>query len=136
LCLVKFFGGSLISSKYKILGRWLSILAIIFVSLMPLITQSFEKDHSNNYQVICSSSGLKLIDTNEGGLINSEIKQNINHCSYCTFLIDEDVLETKADKFQNSFIFFNINAATSFLSFKQQNILEHNYSQAPPSIKS
>ena len=48
--------------KYKILGRWVSVLAILFVSLMPIISQAFEKDQSNNYQVICSSSGLKIIE--------------------------------------------------------------------------
>ena len=122
------------NSKYKILGRWLSVLAIIFVSLMPLISQSFEKDQSNNYQLICSSDGLKLIDTNEDSLTNSEIKHNINHCSYCSFVIDDEVLSIKADRFQRSLITSNSNITTTFLISNKQNILENNLSQAPPSI--
>ena len=122
------------NSKYKILGRWLSVLAIIFVSLMPLISQSFEKDQSNNYQVICSSNGLKLIDTNEDSLTNSEIKHNINHCTYCLFVIDDEVLLSNANNSLNSFIFFSSNITATFLIANKQNILGNNHSQAPPSI--
>lgn len=122
------------NSKYKILGRWLSVLAIIFVSLMPLISQSFEKDQSNNYQLICSSDGLKLIDTNEDSLTNSEIKHNINHCSYCLFVIDDEVLLSNTIKSPYSPIFFSSKITTTFLIANKHSILGNNHSQAPPSI--
>jgi uncharacterized membrane protein len=120
--------------KYKILGRWISILAMFFVSLMPLISQAFEKDQLNNYQVICSSNGLKLIELNEDSLTNNAAKLNVNHCSYCASIIDDKILLAKVDKLQTSFVFFNSNIATSFLIPNKQNILENNHSQAPPSI--
>jgi hypothetical protein len=120
--------------KYKILGRWVSVLAILFVSLMPIISQAFEKDQSNNYQVICSSSGLKIIEQNEGNSTNNEVKLNINHCSYCASIIDDKVLSSKADKFQTSLASFSGNIAKSFLISNKQNILENIHSQAPPSI--
>ena len=120
--------------KYKIWGRWVSVLAILFVSLMPLISQAFEKDQSNNYQVICSSNGLKIIEQNEGNSTNNEVKLNINHCSYCASIIDDKVLSSKADKFQTSLASFSGNIAKSFLISNKQNILENIHSQAPPSI--
>ena len=120
--------------KYKILGRLASMLAILFVSLMPIISQAFEKDQSNNYQVICSSNGLKIIEQNEGNSTNNEVKLNINHCSYCASIIDDKVLSSKADKFQTSLASFSGNIAKSFLISNKQNILENIHSQAPPSI--
>ncbi len=124
----------MIDIKYKTLGHWVSILAIFFVSLMPLISQAFEKDQSNNYQAICSSNGLKLIEVNEDNSINNEAKRNVNHCSYCAFIIDSEVLLSKADKLQNSRASFSRNITKSFLIFNNHNILENNHSQAPPSI--
>ena len=120
--------------KYKILGRWASMLAILFVSLMPLLSQAFEKDQSNNYQVICSINGLKIIELNEDSLTNNKPKPNVNHCSYCSFVIDDEVLSIKADRFQRSLITSNNNITTTFLISNKQNILENNLSQAPPSI--
>ena len=70
---------------------------------MPLISQAFEKNQSNNYQAICSFNGLKLIEVNEDNSINNEAKRNVNHCSYCAFIIDNEVLLSKADKFQIEF---------------------------------
>lgn len=124
----------MIDIKYKTLGHWVSILAIFFVSLMPLISQAFEKDQSNNYQAICSSNGLKLIEVNEDNSINNEAKRNVNHCSYCAFIIDNEVLLSKADKFQTLPDSFSVNKASSFLILNKNNILENNHSQAPPSI--
>ncbi len=120
--------------KYKILGRWASMLAILFVSLMPLLSQAFEKDQSNNYQVICSINGLKIIELNEDSLTNNKPKPNVNHCSYCAFIIDSEVLLSKADKFQTLPDSFSVNKASSFLILNKNNILENNHSQAPPSI--
>ena len=120
--------------KYRTLGRWMSILAILFVSLMPLISQAFEKDQSNNYQVICSTNGLKLIKPNEDTSTNNQVKLNVNHCSYCAYVIDDEVSLSKVDKFQTPSAFFDGNITTSFLIPNKQNIFENNHSQAPPSI--
>ena len=113
---------------------WLSILAITFLALMPLASQAFEKNQSNNYQVICSFNGLKIIEQNEDNPTNNEVKLNINHCSYCTSIIDDEVLLSKADKLQKSRASFSRNITKSFLIFNNHNILENNHSQAPPSI--
>ena len=120
--------------KLKRLGSWFSILAILFVSLMPIISQAIEKEQSNNYQVICSFNGLKLIETDVEKLSNNEVRLNVNHCSYCSFVIDDEVLSIKADRFQRSLITSNSNITTTFLISNKQNILENNLSQAPPSI--
>jgi len=120
--------------KFTKIGSWLSILAIFFVSLMPVISQAIEKDQSNNYQVICSFNGLKLIETDEEKLSNNEAKPNLNHCSYCSFVIDDEVLLSNANNSPNSLIFFSSNITATFLIANKQNILGNNHSQAPPSI--
>tara|TARA_B100000795_G_scaffold224773_1_gene180282 strand:- start:326 stop:697 length:372 start_codon:yes stop_codon:yes gene_type:complete len=119
--------------KYKILGGRVSILAILFLSLMPLISQAFEKDQSNNYQVICSSNGLKLIETSDGNGTSNKSQFNLNHCSYCAVASDDKAFTSKEDKFKN-ILTFSIYNKTIFSTSNKQNILENNLSQAPPSI--
>ena len=100
---------------------------------MPLISQAFEKDQSNNYQVICSSNGLKLIETSDGNGISNKNQFNLNHCSYCAVVTDDKAFTSKEDKFKN-ILTFSIYNKTIFLTSNKQNILENNLSQAPPSI--
>ena len=68
--------------KYKNLGSWISILAILFVSLMPVISQAFEKNQSNDYQLICSSNGHKLILIDDDNQANGSPNSNISPVSY------------------------------------------------------
>ena len=60
---------------------------------MPLVSQAFEKNQSNDYQVICSSNGLKLIEINDQNLINNEDKPNISHCINCIILSDKRIVQ-------------------------------------------
>tara|TARA_B110000967_G_scaffold205548_1_gene250324 strand:- start:949 stop:1254 length:306 start_codon:yes stop_codon:yes gene_type:complete len=101
---------------------------------MPLVSQAFEKNQSNDYQAICSSNGLKLIEINDQNLINNEDKPNISHCINCIILSDNEALVEKIGRFQKLSIFSTNNKVTSFLISNKKNILENNHSQAPPSI--
>ena len=59
--------------KYKVLTNWISILAILFVSLIPIASHALEENQSSDYQVICSSNGLKIIP------VHNENQNNLEH---------------------------------------------------------
>jgi hypothetical protein len=72
--------------KNKI-AYWIAILAILLIILTPLLSHAFTvSDEFDEYDVICSSSGIKLVNTNESNK-NSDVHPMV-HCSYC-FLSDE-----------------------------------------------
>lgn len=120
--------------KHKRLGNWISILAILFVSLMPLISQAFETNQPHDYQVICSSNGVKLISTNESNLPNNNAEFSLSHCNYCSFVVDEEIILEKASKPQNRLSFLSAKIVKPSLSVNKLTPLVGNYPQAPPSI--
>ena len=62
---------------------WIAILAILFIILAPLISQANPSSNElEQYDVICSSSGIKIVnanDSNDSNDIHSKV-----HCSYCS----------------------------------------------------
>tara|TARA_B100001996_G_scaffold157601_1_gene120122 strand:+ start:506 stop:871 length:366 start_codon:yes stop_codon:yes gene_type:complete len=120
--------------QYKIFKSWMSILAILFVSLMPIISQAFEKNQSNDYQIICSSNGHKLILINDNNEANDSLNSNISHCNYCSFSIDNEIILDKLDENKNLFIFANIDSINFSPSIKSYFFQLGNPPQAPPLI--
>ncbi|MDC0182634.1 DUF2946 domain-containing protein [Nitrosomonadales bacterium] len=120
--------------KYKNLGGWISILAILFVSLMPLISQAFEKNQSNDYQLICSSNGHKLILIDDDNQVNDSPNSNISHCNYCSFSIDGEAIFNKLNKNKNPPFPTDINLINVSSLTKDYFFLLGHPPQAPPSI--
>ena len=119
--------------KYKNLGGWISILAILFVSLMPIISQAFEKNQSNDYQLICSSNGHKLILIDDDNQANGSPNSNISHCNYCSFSID-DIIFNKLNKNKNPLLLTYINLINVSSLTKDNFFLLGHPSQAPSSV--
>ena len=66
--------------------NWIAIVAIFYISLVPLLSHAAnESSELGQYDVICSSTGIKLINTNDANDANdaSELYSN-SHCSYCS----------------------------------------------------
>tara|TARA_B110000238_G_scaffold198443_1_gene243062 strand:- start:599 stop:964 length:366 start_codon:yes stop_codon:yes gene_type:complete len=120
--------------KYRKLGSWVSILAILFVSLIPLISQAFEKNQSIDYQVICTSNGLKITTLYNQNQNDINDKNNVNHCSFCSFAIDDEVLKSKISSSKNFLLLVGNNLKNYSLITSKKIFLSTNLSQAPPSI--
>ena len=67
---------------------WIAILAILFITLAPLITQASPLSNElEQYDVICSSSGIKIVNGNDSN--GSDDIHPMVHCSYCSLLSDK-----------------------------------------------
>ena len=120
--------------KYKILTNWISILAILFVSLIPIAAHALEENQSSDYQVICSSNGLKIIPVHNENQNNLDDKFNLNHCTFCTFALDEEYSIEKINNAQNFFRFDHKKFISSLPNIKNHSSLTANLPQAPPLI--
>ena len=120
--------------KYKALTNWISILAVLFVSLMPMISHAFEESQSSDYQVICSSNGLKIIPVHNENQNNLDDKFNLNHCTFCTFAVDDKFLIEKVNNVRNLSKFKHIKLINFLPKIKKHPFLSTNFPQAPPSI--
>ena len=48
---------------------------------MPTISQALEQSNSDDYQLICSSNGLKIISENNENKKDGKDKITISHCN-------------------------------------------------------
>jgi hypothetical protein len=120
--------------KYKALTNWISILAVLFVSLMPIISHAFEESQSSDYQVICSSNGLKIIPVHNENQNNLDDKFNLNHCTFCSFAVGDEFSIEKVNNVQNLFRFEHTILISSLPKIKNHSSLTANLPQAPPLI--
>jgi len=120
--------------KYKILTNWISILVVLFVSLLPIVSNAFEDSQSIDYQVICSSNGLKIIYAHNENQNNLDHKFNLNHCTFCTFAVDDKFLIEKVNNVRNLSRFKHIKLINFLPKIKKISFLSTNFPQAPPSI--
>jgi hypothetical protein len=71
--------------KYKKLGLWFGIIAILFSSLVPVISQAIDLDDKSNIEVVCSIGGIKLINVSNENTLPDNVQLNLNQCAYCSF---------------------------------------------------
>ena len=120
--------------KYKISTNWILILAILFLSLFPIVSNAFEDSQSSDYQVICSSNGLKIIYADNENQNNLEHKFNLNHCTFCTLAVDDEFSIEKVNNVENFFRFEHAKLISYLPKIKNYSFLTANPPQAPPSI--
>ena len=67
---------------------WVAILAILFITLAPLISQASPSSNElEQYDVICSSSGIKIVNASDSNASDSNDSNDMHlmvHCSYCS----------------------------------------------------
>ena len=120
--------------KYKALTNWISILAILFVSLIPIAVHALEEKQTSDYQVICSSNGLKIIPVHNENQNNLDDKFNLNHCTFCSFAVGDEFSIEKVNNVQNLFRFEHTILISSLPKIKNHASLTANLPQAPPLI--
>ena len=83
----------MVNLKKNKIAYWIAILATLLIVLTPLLSHAFStSDELDQYDVICSSSGIKLVNTNESNN-NSDVRPMV-HCSYCS-LSDENKISSE-----------------------------------------
>jgi hypothetical protein len=76
---------------------WIAILAFLFITLAPLISQaSSSSNELEHYEVICSSSGIKLVNVNDSS--GSDDINPIEHCSYCSLSSEQIIFNSVSTK--------------------------------------
>jgi len=70
---------------------WIAILAILFITLAPLMSQASPSSNElEQYDVICSSSGFKLINTNDSN--DSPDMRPLVNCTYCSLSSEKTIV--------------------------------------------
>ncbi|HCK03244.1 MAG: DUF2946 domain-containing protein [Methylophilales bacterium] len=83
----------MINSTHKRFGSWLAILAMLLISFAPLASQAISSSTKlDKYDVICSSSGIKLVNTGQSGSNDTSKIHPLIHCNYCSLSVDKVII--------------------------------------------
>ena len=80
-------------SKYKKIGSWIAIFAMLLTSFMPLISHAVQsKNNAHNIERICTSQGIKFVSTQNHSPDKNHTNINMVHCAYCSIASDKNYL--------------------------------------------
>lgn len=122
-------------SIYKKIGSWISIIAMILISFMPLISHAVELKNAHSIERICTSQGIKFISTHNHRQDKNHTDINMMHCAYCSIASDKNYLPESKIQLGKALI---PNAAKFFLEYESPVLVAYfrtSFSpQAPPSV--
>ena len=130
----------MVNFNYKNIVSCLGIISIIFLSLLPAVSQAITPllDQPNNIEasnkvVICSVNGIKIISFNEQDLPNKDYEHNRNICQCCNVSSVHINLEAESEFELPK---FSLKKATLFnyiSHIKKTTLFINNNPNAPPS---
>jgi len=114
----------IIDFKYRFLGSWLGIIALIFLTLSPLSSLAKDSDETS-LETVCTTYGIKFVNTDDNNLSD---KKNTKHCTYCSISPFEDIFDNLAQlNIRSNDHFFNfligyVNPGTRVFFFYNSNL--------------
>tara|TARA_B100000035_G_scaffold210907_1_gene180583 strand:+ start:49231 stop:49599 length:369 start_codon:yes stop_codon:yes gene_type:complete len=119
----------MLNSRKNIFGRYLALFSVLMMFIGPALSTTFTDDNS---EVICTSTGIKIV-ASDGVYENQNNQKDLNSlCSYC----DLGTHEFQDENF--SYGCFTLHALDSRVQFNQKEEIFKNLSlisyhrQAPP----
>jgi len=109
----------------------LAIFALVIMAIAPAISSVYAKDNQTSSDVICSTTGIKVIKLNDDNSSSNNISIG-DHCHYCSLGVNKLFFDSSksAEITHNSFSDY-LNYPDSSSVYDDQFILGFN-SQAPP----
>jgi|MDSY01.2.fsa_nt_gb hypothetical protein len=132
---------SVLNFNYKHIVGWLGIISIIFLSLLPLVSQATATllDQPNNIEdsnkvVVCSVNGIKIISFNEQESSNKEYQHNGNICQYCNLSSFQINIQDNGEFELPKFYVKKARTFNHVIHIREVNLLTNNKPTAPPLI--
>ena len=78
----------MLKTNQKRIISWVAIFAILMTTFAPLVSHALSLSNASFVEV-CTSQGVKLIQTNDSNSQDQKSNEHSNHCSYCTLATDK-----------------------------------------------
>ena len=125
----------MLNFKYKKIGSWLAIFAMLLISFAPLVSQAFPVNSSSNqYDVICSSTGIKLINTDHSSSDENPAVHPLVHCNFCLLSVDKVIIQRVIQKNNVNYEKLTFTTIEYYSPFVINYFLVTQLPNAPPSI--
>jgi hypothetical protein len=81
----------MLKTHTKRIVSWVAIFAILMTSFAPVVSHALNLSN-NSFEEVCTSQGVKFIQTNDSNSQDQKSSVNLNHCSYCTLAADKSYI--------------------------------------------
>ncbi len=110
------------------------MFAILMTSFAPLVSHALNFNNANFVEV-CTSQGVKLVQTNDSNSQDQKPGIDLNHCSYCTLATDKAYLPTSNIQLGSTLISSNSKFFIEYESPVLQAYFQSSHPpQAPPAL--
>ncbi len=104
------------------------MFAILMTSFVPLVSHALNFNNANFLEV-CTSQGVKLVQTNESNSQDQKPGIDLNHCSYCTLANDKAYLPASNIQLGSTLMSSN---SRFFIEYESPVLQAHFQSSHPP----
>ena len=104
------------------------MFAILMTSFAPMVSYALNLSNASFVEV-CTSHGVKLIQTNDSKSQDQKSSIDLNHCSYCTLATDKAFIPSGAIQFGSTLI---SSSSKFFIEYESPVLQAHFQSSHPP----
>jgi hypothetical protein len=118
----------MLKTNQKRIISWVAIFAILMTTFAPLVSHALSLSNASFVEV-CTSQGVKLIQTNDSNSQDQKPGIDLNHCLYCTLATDKAYLPASNIQLGSTLISSN---SKFFIEYESPVLQAHFKSSHPP----
>jgi len=104
------------------------MFAILMTSFAPMVSHALNLSNTSFVEV-CTSQGVKLIQTNDSNSQDQKSSIDLNHCSYCTLATDKAYIPSSNIQLGSTLI---SSSSKFFIEYESPVLQAHFQSSHPP----
>lgn len=104
------------------------MFAVLMTSFAPMVSHALNLSNSSFVEV-CTSQGVKLIQTNDSNSQDQKSSIDLNHCSYCTLATDKAYIPSGDIQLGSTLI---SSSSKFFIEYESAVLQAHFQSSHPP----
>jgi Protein of unknown function (DUF2946) len=124
----------MLKTHTKRIVSWVAIFAVLMTSFAPMVSHALNLSNTSFVEV-CTSQGVKLIQTNDSKSQDQKSSIDLNHCSYCTLATDKAYIPSGDIQLDSN----PISSSSKFFIEYESPVLQAHFQsshppQAPPAL--
>jgi hypothetical protein len=118
----------MLKTHTKRIISWVAMFAILMTSFAPLVSHALNFNNANFVEV-CTSQGVKLVQTSDSDSQDQKSSIDLNHCSYCTLATDKAYIHSSNIQLGSTLI---SSSSKFFIEYESPVLQAHFQSSHPP----
>ena len=118
----------MLKTHTKRIVSWVAMFAILMTSFAPMVSHALNLSNASFVEV-CTSQGVKLVQTSNSDSQDQKSSITPNHCSYCTLATDKAYIHSSNIQLDSTLI---PSYSKFFIEYESPILQAHFQSSHPP----